>query len=295
MSVRASLISFFLRRTVKKTMSNFVEPISLRARFSSSPKKLSAEVMSERVESGGVSGSWLWKKNADTSKIVLYLHGGGYVFGGYGSHGEIASEMADIVGGRALLLEYRLAPEHPFPAAFNDALFSYRWLLEKGYKSEDIFLAGDSAGGGLAVSLLLAVKKNGLPLPKAVCLFSPWVDLTCAAASIDSNALSDCMLSPGALKRFRKHYLGEADPLDERASPIFGDLSGLPPTYVAVGGEEILLDDSKQLVTKIRSFGGRAELSIWHKMPHVFPIFSSVIPEGRLALKEFASFRDAHA
>ena len=116
MSVRASLISFFLRRTVKKTMSNFVEPISLRARFSSSPKKLSAEVMSERVESGGVSGSWLWKKNADTSKIVLYLHGGGYVFGGYGSHGEIASEMADIVGGRALLLEYRLAPEHPFPA-----------------------------------------------------------------------------------------------------------------------------------------------------------------------------------
>ena len=295
MSVRASLISFFLRRTVKKTMSNFVEPISLRARFSSSPKKLPAEVMSERVESGGVSGSWLWKKNADTSKIVLYLHGGGYVFGGYGSHGEIASEMADIVGGRALLLEYRLAPEHPFPAAFNDALFSYRWLLEKGYKSEDIFLAGDSAGGGLAVSLLLALKKNGLPLPKAVCLFSPWVDLTCAAASIDSNALSDCMLSPGALKRFRKHYLGEADPLDERASPIFGDLSGLPPTYVAVGGEEILLDDSKQLVTKIRSFGGRAELSIWHKMPHVFPIFSSVIPEGRLALKEFASFRDAHA
>ena len=295
MSVRASLISFFLRRTVKKTMSNFVEPISLRARFSSSPKKLSAEVMSERVESGGVSGSWLWKKNADTSKIVLYLHGGGYVFGGYGSHGEIASEMANIVGGRALLLEYRLAPEHPFPAAFNDALFSYRWLLEKGYKSEDIFLAGDSAGGGLAVSLLLALKKNGLPLPKAVCLFSPWVDLTCAAASIDSNALSDCMLSPGALKRFRKHYLGEADPLDERASPIFGDLSGLPPTYVAVGGEEILLDDSKQLVTKIRSFGGRAELSIWHKMPHVFPIFSSVIPEGRLALKEFASFRDAHA
>ena len=295
MSVRASLISFFLRRTVKKTMSNFVEPISLRARFSSSPKKLPAEVMSERVESGGVSGSWLWKKNADTSKIVLYLHGGGYVFGGYGSHGEIASEMANIVGGRALLLEYRLAPEHPFPAAFEDALSSYRWLLDKGYKSEDIFLAGDSAGGGLAVSLLLALKKNGLPLPKAVCLFSPWVDLTCAAASIDSNALSDCMLSPGALKRFRKHYLGEADPLDERASPIFGDLSGLPPTYVAVGGEEILLDDSKQLVTKIRSFGGRAELSIWHKMPHVFPIFSSVIPEGRLALKEFASFRDAHA
>ena len=174
MSVRASLISFFLRRTVKKTMSNFVDPISLRARFSSAPTKLSAEVMSERVESGGVSGSWLWKKNADTSKIVLYLHGGGYVFGGYGSHGEIASEMANIVGGRALLLEYRLAPEHPFPAAFEDALSSYRWLLDKGYKSEDIFLAGDSAGGGLAVSLLLALKKNGLPLPKAVCLFSPW-------------------------------------------------------------------------------------------------------------------------
>ena len=225
----------------------------------------------------------------------MYLHGGGYVFGGYGSHGEIASEMAGLVGGRALLLEYRLAPEHPFPAAFEDALSSYRWLLDKGYKPEDIFLAGDSAGGGLAVSLLLALKKNGLPLPKAVCLFSPWVDLTCAAASIDSNALSDCMLSPGALERFRKHYLGDADPFDERASPIFGDLSGLPPTYVAVGDEEILLDDSKQLVAKIRSTGGSAELSIWHKMPHVFPILSSVIPEGRLVLKEFASFKDLHA
>ena len=234
-------------------------------------------------------------KCGSTSKVVLYLHGGGYVFGGYGSHCEIASEMADLIGGRALLLEYRLAPEHPFPAAFEDALSSYRWLLDDGYKPEDIFLAGDSAGGGLSVALLLALKKIGLPLPKAVCLFSPWVDLTCAAASIESNALSDCMLSPGALDRFKSHYLRGADPLDERASPIFGDLSGLPPTYVAVGSKEILLDDSKQLVEKIRSTGGSAELSIWRNMPHVFPILSSVIPEGRLVLKEFASFKDLHA
>ena len=159
------------------------------------------------------------------------------------------------------------------------------------YEPEEL----DSAGGGLSVSLLLALKKIRLPLPKAVCLFSPWVDLTCAAATIEGNALSDCMLSPGALDRFRNHYLRGADPLDERASPIFGDLSGLPPTYVAVGSEEILLDDSKQLVTKIRSSGGSADLSVWRNMPHVFPILSSVIPEGRLVLKEFASFKDLHA
>lgn len=295
MSIRASLISFFLRRTVKKTMSNFVDPISVRARFSTSPKKLSAKVKSERLDAGGVPGSWLSKQNASTSKVVLYLHGGGYVFGGYGSHCEIASEMADLIGGRALLLDYRLAPEHPFPAAFEDALSSYRWILDEGYKPEDIFLAGDSAGGGLSVALLVSLKKIGLPLPKAVCLFSPWVDLTCVSASIGRNALSDCMLSPGALDRFKNHYLRGADPRDERASPIFGDLSGLPPTYVAVGSEEILLDDSKQLVTKIRSTGGSAVLSIWPNMPHVFPILSSVIPEGRLALKEFASFKDLHA
>ena len=153
--------------------------------------------------------------------------------------------------------------------AFEDALSSYRWLLDKGYKPEDIFLAGDSAGGGLSVSLLLALKKIRLPLPKAVCLFSPWVDLTCAAATIEGNALSDCMLSPGALDRFRNHYLRGADPLDERASPIFGDLSGLPPTYVAVGSEEILLADAKQLVSKIRSSGGSADLSVWRNMPHL--------------------------
>ena len=295
MSMRASLISFFLRRPVKKTMSNFVDPISLRARFSSSPKKLSSKIKTERLDVGAVPGSWLSKQNADASKVVLYLHGGGYVFGGYGSHCEIASEMAGLIGGRALLLEYRLAPEHPFPAAFEDTLASYRWLLDEGYKPEDIFVAGDSAGGGLSVALLLALKKVGLPLPKAVCLFSPWVDLTCASASIESNALSDCMLSPGALDRFKSHYLGGADPHDERASPIFGDLSGLPPTYVAVGSKEILLDDSRQLVKKIRSTGGSAELSIWRNMPHVFPILSSVIPEGRLVLKEFASFKDLHA
>ena len=295
MSMRASLISFFLRRTVKKMMSNFVDPISVRARFSSSPKKLSSKIKTERFDAGGVPGSWLSTKNADVSKVVLYLHGGGYVFGGYGSHCEIASEMAGLIGGRALLLEYRLAPEHPFPAAFEDTLASYRWLLNDGYKPQDVFLAGDSAGGGLSVALLLALKKVGLPLPKAVCLFSPWVDLTCASASIESNALSDCMLSPGALDRFKSHYLRGADPFDERASPIFGDLSGLPPTYVAVGSKEILLDDSKQLVEKIRAAGGSAELSIWRNMPHVFPILSSVIPEGRLVLKEFASFKDLHA
>jgi len=295
MSMRASLISFFLRRTVKKMLSNFVDPISVRARFSSSPKKLSSKIKTERFDAGGVPGSWLSTKNADVSKVVLYLHGGGYVFGGYGSHCEIASEMAGLIGGRALLLEYRLAPEHPFPAAFEDTLASYRWLLNDGYKPQDVFLAGDSAGGGLSVALLLALKKVGLPLPKAVCLFSPWVDLTCASASIESNALSDCMLSPGALDRFKSHYLRGADPFDERASPIFGDLSGLPPTYVAVGSKEILLDDSKQLVEKIRAAGGSAELSIWRNMPHVFPILSSVIPEGRLVLKEFASFKDLHA
>ena len=295
MSMRASLISFFLRRTLKKTMSNFADPISVRARFSSSPKKLSSKIKTERLDAGGVPGSWLSQQNADVSKVVLYLHGGGYVFGGYGSHCEIASKMAGLIGGRALLLEYRLAPEHPFPAAFEDTLASYRWLLTNGYKPQDVFLAGDSAGGGLSVALLLKLKKVGLPLPKAVCLFSPWVDLTCAAASIESNALTDCMLSPGALNRFKSHYLRGADPLDERASPIFGDLSGLPPTYVAVGSKEILLDDSRQLVEKIRSTGGSAELSVWRNMPHVFPILSSVIPEGRLVLKEFSSFKDLHA
>ena len=258
-------------------MSNFVDPISVRARFSSSPKKLSPKIKTERLDAGGVPGSWLSKQNADVSKVVLYLHGGGYVFGGYGSHCEIASEMAGLIGGRALLLEYRLAPEHPFPAAFEDTLASYRWLLNDGYKAQDVFLAGDSAGGGLSVALLLALKKVGLPLPKAVCLFSPWVDLTCASASIESNALSDCMLSPGALERFRKHYQRRRS-YDERASPIFGDLS-VCSNLCCCWNEEILLDDSKQLVLKSDHWWECRAIYLAQHAPCISNIIS-VIPEG---------------
>ena len=294
MSIRAGLVSFFLRRTIKKQMADLDDPVMLREKLSRAITRLPDNVRSDKIEVRGVPANWVYQENSDSRRVVLYLHGGGYVFGGYGSHGEIASKMASLINGKTLLLEYSLAPENPFPAAIEDALIAYRWLLEGGTNASDIVLAGDSAGGGLSVALLLQLKRAGLGLPRAVCLFSPWVDLTCSSDSIKKNESSDCMLSPRALERFKQYYLGESDSKNELVSPIFGDLSGLPPTYVAVGSNEILLDDARTLVSGIKSSGGVANLSIWQGMPHVFPIMSSIIPEGRQVLKEFSGFLEQH-
>ncbi len=299
MSIRAGLISFVLRHTLKKRMASFDDPLELRAQAGASIGRIPAEVATESVNADGVDAQWVsWQSVSSDAgpgdAVVLYLHGGGFVFGGLDSHRGIAWRLARQCSSKVLVVDYRLAPEHVYPAALEDALASYQWLLAQNIPPEKIVVAGDSAGGGLCVALLVRLRELSLPQPKACALFSPWTDLTLSGASIEINAKKDAMLSPAALQRFRDLYLGEIEPGTPLASPLFADLSGLPDTCVFVGSEEVLFDDSKRLVERLNQAGVQARLSVWAKMPHVFPLLAAFIPEGDQAIDEVASFLSAH-
>lgn len=290
MSVRASLISFFLRRTLKKQMATFEDPADVRQSPSLPGSRTPKDVSLTPVDAGGVPAEWITPDNSADGDALLYLHGGGYVFGGLDSHRDIACRLAQASGVRVLLLDYRLAPEHRFPAAVEDATAAYRWLLAGGQAAGRLMVAGDSAGGGLSVALMVQLKALALPLPKAAVLMSPWVDLANTGDSVSQYADADAMLSPQAVDKFSSLYLDGQDPRDPLASPLYADLSGLPPTQVLVGSEEVLRSDSERLVERINGAGGRAELAVWPKMPHVFPILAGVIPEGRQAVQDMSAF-----
>ena len=206
------------------------------------------------------------------------------------SHRDIACRLARTAGVRALLVDCRLAPEHRFPAPVEDATAVYQWLLENGQAAEQLMVAGDSAGGGLSMALMVNLKTLGLPLPRAAVLMSPWTDLANTGESVARHAAADAMISPEAVEKFASLYLNGQDPTNPLASPHYADLSGLPPVQVLVGSEEVLLSDSERLVSGIKAAGGSAEIAIWPKMPHVFPVLAGVIPEGRQAIEDMSGF-----
>lgn len=288
MSIRAGLISFVLRHTLKKQMATFSDHRKLRKRAGMSIGKLPDRVETQAVDAEGVSAEWVRWRGSQNRSVILYLHGGGYVFGGLDSHRGLAWRLAKASDSEVLVVDYRLAPEHLFPAAVEDAFASYQWLLAQGIAPERLVVAGDSAGGGLAVALMIKLKELGIPQPKAAVLLSPWTDLTLSGDSVQKNAKVDAMLSPEALTRFKDLYLGDGDSMSPLASPIFGDLSGLPFTYVVVGSEEVLRDDAERLVENIVGAGGQAQIEVWPKMPHVFPLLAPMIPEGIKAIEDIA-------
>lgn len=294
MSMRARVISFVMRHTIKKQMSTFEDHLALRKQAGSSTGRTPAEVHTQSVSASGVPAEWVrWQEPTDDGAIV-YLHGGGYVFGSLDSHRSIAWRLARASGMSVLLVDYRLAPEHPYPAAVDDAFSAYRWLLDQQVAQDRLVVAGDSAGGGLATALMLRLKTEGLRLPEAAVLLSPWADLTLSGASISDNAERDAMLSREALTKFKTLYLQDTDPGTAYASPLYADLSGLPPVHITVGSTEVLLSDAENLVTRINSYGGTAELSVWPKLPHVFPILGDLIPESKQAIEDMAAFIRMH-
>ncbi len=290
MSIRAGLISFLLRHTLKKQMATFTDHRKMRKQAGVSIGRLPDRVETQAVDAKGVSAEWVRWRGSQNDAVILYLHGGGYVFGGLDSHRGLAWRLAKASDSEVLVVDYRLAPEHLFPAAVEDALASYQWLLAQGISPERLVVAGDSAGGGLAVALMIQLKELGLPQPKAAVLLSPWTDLSLSGESVQANAQADAMLSPDALRRFRDLYLGDGDPMSPLASPLFGDLSELSPTYVVVGSNEVLRDDSERFVENLKAAGGQAQIKIWSKMPHVFPLLASMIPEGVKAIEDIADF-----
>ena len=222
--------------------------------------------------------------------VLLYLHGGAYISGTPESYRGLAAELARAAGVRGIALDYRLAPEHPFPAAVDDAVAGYEALLARGFAPGRIVIAGDSAGGGLAMAALVALRDKGAPLPAAALLISPWADLTGNACSLESKAAEDPTLTAEALDIAAAHYLGGASAQHPLASPVLADLTGLPPMLIQVGSAEILLDDALALAAAAGRANAPVRLEIWPQMPHVWHIFAFMLPEGRKAIETAGAF-----
>jgi epsilon-lactone hydrolase len=221
---------------------------------------------------------------------VLYLHGGGYVIGSPRSHRHLAAAIGRAAGTPTLLLDYRLAPEHPFPAAVDDAVAAYQWLLARGLPSRRIVVAGDSAGGGLTVALLLALRERGIPQPAGGVCISPWVDLTCSGASYATKAGTDPIVTRDGVAAMAQAYAGTGDFKGPLVSPLFADLRGLPPLLVQVGSEEVLLDDARGLSARARAAGVDVTLEEWPAMIHVWHWFLPMLDEAERAIATIGGF-----
>ncbi len=240
---------------------------------------------------GGVATEWTRAPNA--RGVIFYCHGGGYALGSPRVFRGLAARLAAVTDCDVAVIDYRLAPEHPYPAAPDDAIGAYRALLARGTDPKSIVIAGDSAGGNLALVTLLRARDEGLPLPCAMVLLSPWTDLTGSGASMRTNARHDPVLPAHRLGDAARLYAPRADLAHPDLSPLFADFTGVPPLAIHVGTTEILLDDSQRLADRARTHGAAVELTVWHRMPHVFPMFSDFIPEGRRALNDIGAFVEA--
>ena len=248
------------------------------------------DLHSEPMVLDGVPGLRIASPQSDAALALLYLHGGGYVIGSASGYRSLAAELGRAAGAVTYAIDYRLAPEHRFPAAIDDSVTAYRALLAQGIAPSRIVLAGDSAGGGLTLAVLLALRDAGLPMPASALLISPWADLTGSADTLASKAPEDPALTADGLHVSAERYLATADPRDPRASPIFADLKGLPPLFVQVGTAEILLDDAVAIARAAGMAGVELQLSIWPDMIHVWHAFAFMLPEGRNAIDEAGRF-----
>ena len=241
----------------------------------------------------GVPVEWLRGPRSATDAVLLYLHGGGYLFGSPRSHRALAAALVQATGMQALLPSYRLAPEHPYPAALEDAWAAYWWLLDQGIAPERIVLAGESAGGGLTIALLLALRDAGLPLPACAVCISPWVDMTLSSPSLHTNAATD-YLNLAGLRAAVPLVLAGADPHTPTISPVFADLHGLPPLLIQAGTAELLYDDARRLAHRAADDGVAVQFEPWENMVHAWHILFAFEPAARSAIRRIAQFVHGH-
>jgi len=242
------------------------------------------------VAADGVPAQWIAPPGIPTDRTILYLHGGGYHAGSSHTHCALISSIAHAAGARALALDYRLAPEHPFPAAVEDALAAYRWLLGKGIPPERMAVAGDSAGGGLSLSLLVAARDAGEPMPATAVCLSPWTDLAGTGESWTANLGADLVIQRDKLLTSAEWYLGDADPRTPLASPLYADLRGLPPLLIQVGSDEILLSDAVGVAERAKVAGVTVDLEVWEGMQHVWQFSAKLLPEAGQAIERIGAF-----
>ncbi len=252
--------------------------------------RLAADVGVEPATANGVRAEWTATPKDARDAALLYLHGGGYVIGSLDSHRHLAAEAGRAAGIAALALDYRLAPEHPFPAAVDDALAGYRFLLARGIEAKRIAIAGDSAGGGLVVAAMLAIRKAGLAQPGCGWCISPWVDMEAIGDTMASKAAADPMVQRAGILDMARMYLNGADPRSPLAAPLYADLSGLAPLLIQVGAAETLLDDALRLTKAAGAADVRVDLQIWPQMIHVWHLFHPELAAGRQAIEAGGAF-----
>jgi acetyl esterase/lipase len=285
---RRHLFRFKLKpEVVDETFS--VKDFRDRIEHGSARMKLPDNIRIEPFKTGELYAEWIIPENALKGKVLLYIHGGGFISGSCATHRAHVAKFAAASQLKSLLFDYRLAPEHPFPAAVDDCVVAYRCLLEKGYKPENILVGGESAGATLTLSLLLALKQQNISLPKAAFSISPVTDLSCKAASFETNAKND-VAPMGSWTVWTRMYIADNDISNPLLSPLFGDYSGLPPIYICVGTHEIHYDDCRNVAEVTRRHGVEVTLKEWPRMIHAFPLLSPLFPEAVKAMDDIIRF-----
>lgn len=253
--------------------------------------KLPKDVKCEPVDAGGVPAEWITTPNSINKNVILYFHGGGFVAGSIKTHRDLVARISRVSKARILIIDYKLAPEHPFPAGLDDCVTAYKWLInDEKILPENIIVGGDSAGGGLTVSLFAKLKEQRVTLPAAGVCLSPGVDVTMSGESYKTKVEVDPFLSPESCEFMLKQYLGNADPRSPFLSILTTDLEGFPPLLIQVGSSEILLSDSILLAERAKSAGVDVKLEIWDDMIHVFQAFATFAPESREAIEKIGEF-----
>jgi len=256
----------------------------------SSLMPLPREAKCQGVNADGVPAEWISMDVAREDRIALYFHGSGFIMGSVNTHRALTAHLSRAAEARVLSVDYRLAPEHPFPAATEDGLTAYRWLLMKGFSPEQIAVAGDSAGCALAVALMLILKESAAALPAAGVCMSPVFDCALTGETLATRASVDPMLKRDDLAFMFDNYLGSTDPKTPTASPLYGDLTGLPPILIQAGSDEVLLDDSRRFAERAKEMGVTIELDIWEGMTHVWQMGVGFVPEAQKAVKAIGEF-----
>ncbi|MBY8989766.1 MAG: alpha/beta hydrolase [Candidatus Lokiarchaeota archaeon] len=257
--------------------------------------QVAKDVKIDNVDVSGVSAVWISTPEAVEENVVLYFHGGGYVYGSINTHKEFMSRISRVSNSRVLLIDYRRAPENPFPAALEDAITAYKWLIDsEGIKPENLIIGGESAGGGLTLATLLKLRDTGISLPAAALVLSPWADLDMTGETIRTKARVDPLANPSDLFFLASLYVGEDDPKNPYISPLYGDLKGLPPMIIQVGSAEILLSDAERIAEKAKAADVDVILDIWEDMIHMFQMFALWSPEGQKATEKLGKFIQKH-
>lgn len=289
--IRLFMIKKLLRRV--KNNANYENILGARKGFERMVSKFNNHLKGFRYEQFQIQHikcEWVLPENVDSNNVLLYFHGGGYATGSINTHRALVSKIAEHAGTKALIIDYRLAPEYKYPAPIEDAVTTYQWLLENGYHFNNIAFGGDSAGGGITLGTLIYLRDHYMPMPKCAIALSPWTDLTLSSSTYEKNKNIDPMLVFEAFPLWVKNYLGDTNPDAPYASPLLQDLKNLPAILIQVGEHEMLLGDSVSFAEKAKAAGVNISLEVYDKKFHVFNAFWRVLPKAREANKKLGEF-----